>query len=252
MEIKDLTAWNIVERGERTMLISSPFCMRDGGESISFYIHDIGNDNYIVSDEHFCITYADMYDVRLTPRRMKSMEEKSCVRFARFREDGAIYATANKKTLGFALIDAAKLALAVSYEIEDWLPKIVSDGFKETLKEALVKSIPKSKIITNFKAEGYSRTNIEIPFAIIFERKKYLIETVSKHSKDLFSWADVYKIYGKYSDIRMQNDRLYSRYVIFENMEDEKETRKAQTLLTEVSNTRIFSPDDQWDEIFAA
>ncbi|MBS7835201.1 DUF1828 domain-containing protein [Wohlfahrtiimonas chitiniclastica] len=252
MDIKSLTSWDIVEENAYSVLVSSPFCMRDGGESISFYIHKINENEYVISDEYFCLLYAEMYGIKLNTKRFRSMEIKSSVRFAAFTDDGSIRANATSQTLEFALFDAAKLALAVSYEIQDWLPKVVNEGFQEILREALIKTIPKKNIVTNFKAAGYSRTDIEIPLAIIYDQKKYLIETVAKNTKESFSWQNVYKIHGKYSDIKMIGENTYNRFVIFENMDDKHEVHKAQTLLSEVANTRIFSLDDHWDEIFVA
>lgn len=250
MNIKELTSWDVVTENDTTILVSSPFCMRDGGECISFYIHKNGN-NFIISDEYFCVQYAEMYNINLDKKKLDGVKRRSCVNFAEFQDDGAIIAYATPETLEFALFDAAKLALGISYEIASWMPKFGEDGFKATLQTALVKSIDKDLIIPKFKTHGFTK-EIEVPFAIVYETKKYLIDVISKKNKDSFKWNDVYVTHGKYSDIKMFDDKSFKRFVVFENDMNQEDTAKAQTLLTEVANTLVFSPDYNLSEIFVA
>lgn len=251
MNISELTSWHVVDKNERTTLVAAPFCMRDGGEMISFYIHKTFNGGYIVTDEGFCSSYADMYSVNLTETRKLMMQRKSHALLAQFDLRGAIVAHAESSDdLEYALVDAMRLALAVSYEIDEWLPVEKSIGFIETLQSKIIKSIPGKEVVKKLKVKGLSHNDIEVPLAVIRKesKRKYLIETVAENT----NWGGIYGIQGRFSDIKLRDSEEYSRFVIFENDANMELVSSARNLLTSVAHTRVYDPDEDWDKIFVA
>lgn len=251
MNISELTSWHVIDKNERTTLVAAPFCMRDGGEMISFYIHKAFNGSYIVTDEGFCSSYADMYAVKLTEARKLMMQRKSHSLLAQFDLNGAIVAHAeNNDDLEYALVDAMRLALAVSYEIDEWLPSEKTTNFIETLQSKIIKSVPDKEVIKKLKVKGLSHNDIEVPLAVIRKesKKKYLIETVTKNA----NWGGIYGIQGRFSDIKLRDSEEYSRFVIFESEENIELVSSARNLLTSVANTKVYDPNEDWDKVFVA
>lgn len=239
--LKTLTTWHAVQSNADSVTLISPSSFGDDGACISFTVI-FRKGSFALTDfaEH---TYlAESLGAKITKDRLLKLNETTGVHYAHFTEQGEITATGTEELLQFALFDALKLALSLSFKMDQWLPKLREQKFRDDVELALRRNIPDKKIKTDIKVVGMTGHPINIPLAVETDKKLIYIEPIAVPDGRI-DWQRIYAAHGKFTDIKHSDD-INKRLTIIEAGKT-SEIGAAETLLAEVSSIRRYnSPDD--------
>lgn len=254
MEIKHILSileWETITESENYTRISSPFTLADDGELLAFSITKPTPDTFILSDNHQAAMHAASFGIILEKSKLAALNKTVGVYSAAFSDSGEITASGSIDTLPFAVLDAVKLAMALSFNYSRWLPKYNVMRFRAAVAKALKESISESSISTDYPVTGASGHIIKFPFAV--KRKdggKVLIETIATDDRKI-NWDSVYKTHGRLSDVK-RIDEANKRLVIMESSEEEENFNRAASFLADTATVRRLDRNSNWSEILKA
>lgn len=238
--IQDLTSWKVISQNDNHVRVASPFNFGNDGSCITF--------NVILKDNKFTLTdfaehimLAESLGAKLSKDKYRSLNETFGVAFANFDMNGEITASGDLEYLQFALFDAAKLALSLSFNYTKWLPKFNQVRFRSLVETQLRKNVPEKNIIIDFETKGITGHTIRFPFALKDNDRMILIEPIALQESNKINWADIYKAHGKFADNK-RLDETNKRVAILESTAEETEQLgRASTLLADVSNIHLLT-----------
>ena len=185
-----------------------------------------------------------MFGIKLNKDKINSLNATTGVDFAKFAENGEIQASGTIDQLQFALFDATKLALSMSFRMSRWLPKFNAMRFKTLVEKSLLKTIPKENIIKDIVVKGISGHDIKFPFAVKTDESLTYIATIPLND-DQMNWEIVYQTHGRFSDVKRVDD-INKRLTIIEDGSNAKDFGSASTLLADVTSIRTLQTTKNW------
>ena len=238
-QLQALTAWQMIQAGENAARVSSPFVFGDDGTCIAFSLFFTDNGFYLCDNADQAMLASAM-GATMNKDKIRSLNETSGVRLARFDESGEIQAHGDIDDLQDALFDATKLALSLSFRYEKWLPKFNHARFKASVERTLLRLMP-DRVIQNHSVKGISGHDVRFPFAVKkTDGNLTYIETVAKDG-DKLDWSAVYQVHGKFSDVKLNDDPNHRLAFLEDGTADFGE---ASTLLAAVTNIRTINAPD--------
>ena len=241
--LQTLTTWQVIQAGENAVRIASPFTYGDDGACITFSIFQPSPDSFFLSDDGASIMQAAIFGAEMDKKKLLSLNQTAGVHYAHFAENGEIQASGSWQVLQFALFDAAKLALALSFRLPKWLPKFNQMRFRSLVESTLRRDIPAQNIVKDYKTTGISGHQLVFPFALTTPERNVLIEPIALKDGKI-DWASVYQAHGKFSDLK-RLDTHNKRLAILEG-DETSEYGAAATVLGDSCHVRTLNTTENW------
>ena len=231
--------WQMTPQSSQTMRLVSPHTFGEDGMHIAFTVVFPTPDTFALTDHMAHMLYVTQTGAKYDKRKIQQLNHTHGIRFAQFDEYGEIMAQGSLNMLPFALSDALKLALSLSFKYPAWLPKFDSRRFRELVKKTLLQQVEPSQLLQDYPIMGMSGHEIIFPFAIQQPHSLCAIDTIAlEHDK--LSWKNVYQTFGKFSDIKKSNKEI-KRLAIMEVDEEHKEWGASLTLLADVAHIQTLN-----------
>ena len=232
-ELHIITGWSCLPAGPQSIKAIAPLTLGEDGQHLAFYIASLSDGSFFLTDAGETAMHAEQMGVVLTKQRISGLNATCGVTFANFSQAMEITAVGQKADLSFALWDATKLAMALSFQHTRWMPKFHAIRFRKQVEQVLLSIVNADHIIKSPKAVGMSGHQLEFPFALkATSGKLAYIEPIANQENSKVDWSHVYQASGKMSDIKMA-DAENDRWVIFEDGSVPNEFGKAATLLSQ-------------------
>ena len=241
--LQTLTTWQVIQAGENAVRIASPFTYGDDGACITFSIFQPSPNSFFLSDDGASIMQAAIFGTEMDKKKLLSLNQTAGVHYAQFAENGEIQASGSWQVLQFALFDAAKLALALSFRLPKWLPKFNQMRFRNLVESTLRRDIPAQNIVKDYKTTGISGHQLVFPFALTTPERNVLIEPIALKDGKI-DWASVYQAHGKFSDLK-RLDTHNKRLAILEG-DETSEYGAAATVLGDSCHVRTLNTTESW------
>ena len=219
-----LTSWRVIQHNNngQAFRICSPFNFAEDGTLISFSVFLLADDEFFLCDHANHFLLAESLGAHMDARKLSTFNRDYGVRFAQFDENGEIYAEGKQEYLQDALFDAAKLALALSFNYKKWLPVLRQQRFNALIESKLYERIDREKIKKNYWVQGISGRKFRIPFAVWNRESKYtFISPLPVNDAGLVLWEGAYKLGGRLNDLKANRD-LNKRLVVIPSEIDKK------------------------------
>ena len=241
-----MTGWRCSLAGESAVRAVAPFTLGLDGRHAAFYLAQPSSDTFYLTDGGETAMHASQSGVDITPTRLDALNRTAGVRFARFGKDLAITAEGPVDEAEFALWDAVKLAMSLSFASEKWMPKLDHIRFRALVEKVLVKSAGRERVKHSYRIQGISGHTVEFPLALQPTGDSIcLIEPIALIDQKKVDWARVHQAYGKLSDVK-QADADTSRLVVFEDGATAQEFGRAATLLAQTAHIATIRELPQW------
>lgn len=227
--------------GKGSLKISMPATLCNDGQHLNFYLIELANGLYHITDEGETALHASQFGVELTKIRLENLNQTTGVNFAKVGLNGSITSTVSKDDVQTAIWDVIKLSLAISFNSKKWIPKFDQLKFRALVEKLLIQELGKDRVIKSIRTKGISGHTVEFPLAIKSKSGSslYYIEPIAL-SESKIDWSHVYQIHGKFSDVK-QADEDNNRLIIFENGANEEDFGRAATLLSQTASICKFS-----------
>lgn len=247
--IATTTGWQFQDAGEKSYRFTSPFTLGDDGQHLVFYVARPTDETYQITDFGETAMHADSMGVAISKQRRERLNESHGVTRAHFDDANRIVAEGPVDETSFALLDATKLALSLSFLMPRWVPKFHEMRFGAMVGEMLYGQF-KERLLRKPTVTGISGKQIEFPFAIKMRDKLRFVSTISA-ADGVLDWSTVYQLLGKCTDAK-QADELNERSIIIQDGVSNKEFGRAASLLAQCANVQSFSMAAAWAEVIAA
>lgn len=231
-DVVNATGWICSQSGRDSVRAIAPFSMDDGGQSISFYIAQVEEDKFYLTDAGETTMYVEHLGVRLNKKRIENLNKTYSVKAAAFDEDGCIVAEGKMDDLSESLWDAVKLTLALSAKKEKWLRKFNQERFSSVVYRELSAQLGADKIIRKVKIKAASGNTIEFPIGVKRMDGNTSYVNPLALEDDRFLWSQVYQLHGKFSDVKAISD-INNRFVILEKGGEKLETGRIVNFLSD-------------------
>lgn len=236
--------------GERSIRAVSPFTLGEDGQHASFYIASPSDDTFILTDASETAMHAEHMGVALTTRRFNSLNKTCGVSFAKFDASGSIVATGKTEELTFALWDAVKLALSLSFRSDEWKPKYAQEKFKAIVFKELAAQLGAKRIIKEARISAASGNTIEFPIGVKRNDNNVVYVQPIALENEKYNWAVIYQAHGKFSDVKAASE-IKNRVAILEDGASSADFGRASNFLGETAEVYTLNHNRKWLDIFA-
>jgi hypothetical protein len=237
--------WHFEGAGAHAYRFTSPFTLGDDGQHAAFYVAQTTDTTYVITDLGETAMHAGSMGIHITKDRRELLNHSHGVTHARFDRKNQIVSEGLIEDAAFALIDATKLALALTFQMPKWLPKFNDLRFGIMVEEMLYASF-REKLLRKPTVIGFSGRQIEFPFAIQMGNKLRYVSTISATNSSL-DWTTVYQNLGKCTDAKLADD-FNERAIIIQNGITPVEFGRASSLLVQCANVQSFAMAESWAE----
>lgn len=245
-----LTGWTCANSGVNSIRATSPLTLGQDGQHAAFYISQPSSKTFYLTDACETAMHAEQLGIELSKSKLDGLNNTCGVRNAKFDAEGNIVAEGDIEDLRFALWDAVKLALALSFKNSAWRPKFEQSRFRDIVIAELSAQIGMQRIITSAKVKGMSGHMIEFPIAV---RRTHggicYIQPIALNNSTI-EWPQVWQAHGKLFDL-MSVSEANDRLAILEDGAPADEFGRAATFLTHASPVRTLAGTRDWQEVFA-
>lgn len=242
-QISTETGWSYEGAGDRSFRFTSPFTLGDDGQHAVFYIAQPSERTFLITDFGETAMHAGSMGVEVTKQRRERLNDSHGVTLAHFDASNRIVAEGPINLASWALLDATKLALALSFQLPKWQPKFHEVRFNVLVGEMLFASF-KERLLKKPTVTGISGKEIEFPFAIRMGNHLRFVSTLAANEGAL-DWSSVYQLLGKCTDAK-QADDLNERAIIVQDGVNEKEFGRVASLLVQCANVQSYSMAESW------
>lgn len=242
------TGWHFESAGEHSYRFTSPFTLGDDGQHVVFYVAQPTDDTYLITDLGETAMHADSMGVGISKQRREKLNTSHGVTLAHFDQANQIVAQGRAEDTAFALLDATKLALSLSFQMPKWKPKFNEIRFGVMVGEMLFAQF-KERLLKKPTVIGISGKEIEFSFAIRMPEKLRYVSTISAADGSL-DWSVVYQLLGKCTDAK-QADDLNERAIIIQDGISQVEFGRAASLLAQCASVQSFSMAEDWAKAIA-
>lgn len=248
--VQNMTTWEPVQTSSNALTLASPFNFGEDGARITFTVLFPTEDSFFLTDFAEHIMLADSFGIKFGRGKVNQLNQTHGVKFAQFNEDGEIWAAGKNEDLQFALFDAAKLALSLSFRYQRWLPKFNTIRFKAMVGKVLRNYLQADKVKTDWAITGASGHTIKFPFAVEAKDGSHtLISTIALNDEKI-DWATIYQTHGRLYDVKNIDD-LDRRVVIMEYPANNQEFDRAASFLADVASIRTLEASHKWAKSLA-
>jgi hypothetical protein len=250
-KLLDIIGWECTPSGNRSILATSPLTMGEDGQHVSFYIANPDDNSYYITDACNSAMYASSLGVELTNNRLNILNSTFGVKNAKFNSGFEIIAECTNENLHDALWDAVKLAMSISFNTKEWLPKFNQIRFNNMVASILTEVAGKDNLLKSYKATGISGHEVKFPLAVRTDRRVCIIEPIAILETKKIDWSHVYKTVGKMIDVK-QSDTINKRIVVLEDGASPSDFGKASTILSQSATVRTLGTAQSWINTLAA
>jgi hypothetical protein len=242
----EITGWNCTPAGASAVKAVAPFTLGHDGRHASFYLAQPSDSTFYLTDGGETAMHAAQSGIEITKSRLEALNATVGVRFARFEEDLAITARGPIDDAEFALWDAVKLAMSLSFASEKWMPKLDHIRFRALVERTLLTAVGKERVCTGYRVLGISGHSIEFPLALKSANESlFLIEPIALINGEKIDWSRVHQVYGKLADVK-QADSVTKRLVVFEDGAQAADFGRAATLLAQNAEITTLTSLADW------
>jgi hypothetical protein len=231
-DVINATGWTCYPNGQNSVRAIAPFSIDDDGQLVSFYIAQVEEDKFYLTDAGETAMYIEHLGIRLNKKRIESLNKTYSAKAATFDEDGCIVAQGKMKDLDESLWDAVKLTLSLSFKKEKWQRKFNQEKFSSIVYKELSAQLGAEKIIRKAKIKAASGNTIEFPIGVKREDGNTSYVNPLALEGDRFLWSHVYQLHGKFSDVKAISD-INNRFVILEQGGEKLETGRVINFLSD-------------------
>lgn len=190
--------------------------------------------------------HAAQTGVELTKTRLDALNSTQGVRFAKFAADWSITAEGHIEDAEFALWDAVKLAMSLSFSSQKWMPKLDHIRFRAMVEKTLTVAAGRDRVRSAYRVQGISGHWIEFPLVLQPSPESiWLIEPIALLNGEKIDWGRVHQAYGKLSDVK-QAESSSNRLVVFEDGAPDIEFGRAATLLAQTADITTLKKLQPW------
>lgn len=231
-ELHRITGWSCLPAGSQAIKAIAPLTLGNDGQHLAFYIASLSNGSYFLTDAGETAMHAEQMGVVLNKQRIASLNTTCGVEFASFTQSMEITAEGQQEDLSLALWDATKLAMALSFQHNRWMPKFHALRFRKQVEQVLLSAVNAERIVRPARAVGMSGHQLEFPFALEANGRLAYIEPIANKDRAKADWPHVYQAAGKMNDLKL-SDPENERWIVFEDGLGAAEFGKAATLLSQ-------------------
>lgn len=223
----------------------TPFAYGDDGELIGLYVEPVAG-HFRITDHADSLFHTSAMGISLSKPRLRRLAALMRGR-ANLSEAGEIAAVVNRESdVPDAVTDVVDSALVISHMERMWAPKASEADFQYRVERLLAPRLG-ARLKRRVQVTGASGHQLEIPFMITFEGGARYVQPVARSAKGI-DWANVYKAYGKMTDLKHAGADEDTRYVVVEDDVENEEIDKAVSFLTDSATVLRFSNYNQWLE----
>jgi len=242
----EITSWTCSPTGIGTVKAVAPLTLGHDGRHVSFYLAQPSDSTFYLTDGGETAMHAAQSGIELTKSRLDALNTTTGVRFAQFEADLSITARGPIEDAELALWDAVKLAMALSFSGEKWMPKLDHIRFRALVERTLVAAVGKERICTGYHVVGISGHSIEFALTLKSANESlFLIEPIALISGQKIDWGRVHQVYGKLADVK-QADSATRRLVVFEDGAQTTDFGRAATLLAQNAEITTLVSLSDW------
>lgn len=250
LQLSAATGWECQPSGLRAIRATSPITLGEDGQHAAFYIASPSETTFFLTDASEAVMHAEHLGIEITKDRLDALNKSCGVLYSQFDAEGSIVATGKIEDLRFALWDAAKLAIALSFKTPGWRPKFDQTRLQDLVIAELAAQIEMKRIIRSARVKGLSGHTLEFPIGVHrLSGEICYIQPIPLNNGTL-PWALVWQAHGKFFDIREAVGEK-NCVTILENGAPSENFGKAVTFLTHASSVRTLGETKNWDEVLA-
>jgi len=248
-QLLNLTGWRCSPAGIRTVRAIAPLTIGGDGQHAAFYIASTSEESFFLTDACETAMHAERFGVVLNKSKFDMLNKTYGVKYARFDNDGSIVAEGDFETMQFALWDAVKLAMSLSFKTNAWQPKFEQSRFQTIVINEFSEQLGLDRIITSAKVQGISGHVIEFPLGVKRQNGTVCFVQPIALLNGGIDWSGVYQAHGKLFDVKAVSE-INNRLAIIEEGALLEDFGRAATLLTLAAPVKTLSGTRNWLEYF--
>lgn len=250
LKLAQLTGWKCQSAGVRSIRAISPLTLGEDGQHAAFYIAQPSDTTFYLTDASEISMHAEQLGIEISKSKFDALNKTYGVRFSRFDSEGSIVAEGPIEHLQFALWDAVKLAMALSFKTNSWRPKFDLTRFRDQVIAELSAQIGMQRILTSARVKGMSGHLIEFPLGVILNSgDTCYVQPIALNNGNI-DWPLIWQAHGKFFDLKALSDDS-QRLAIVEDGAPSEDFGKAATLLTHAAPVKTLKGTKNWAEVFS-
>jgi hypothetical protein len=249
LKLAELTGWKCRSAGVRSVRAISPITLGEDGQHAAFYIAQPSDTTFFLTDASETSMHAEHLGIEVSKSKFDALNKTCGVRFSKFDSEGSIVAEGPIEHLQFALWDAIKLAMALSFKTNSWRPKFDQTRFRDFVISELSAQIAMQRIITSAKVKGMSGHLFEFPIAVKLDSGDMCYVQPIALNNGSIDWPLIWQAHGKFFDLKALSDDN-QRLAIVEDGAQPEDFGKAVTLLTHAAPVRTLRGTKDWAKVF--
>lgn len=236
------TNWDCAPAGRNSLIVHAPVTLGQDGLQASFYVMEDSPGHFYLTDAHNTITHAMDHGARPTAARLQKIAGIPGAHRAKLSADGEITAEGEADDLKTALWDALRLALAISDNEVNWIPKTRQERFTSQVAKTLRSKLPEGSVVSKPKLSGISGHQIEFPLGVLLPGGGIrAVQPIGASDDHRVDWGYVYQSYGKLADLKKaSSDDYNNRIVVMERGASNDEFGRAVTVLSSAARVLMF------------
>lgn len=228
-----------VKLAEGAGYLESNLTMPEDGALIGAYVRDLGNDEFLLTDDGDITFSAAVGGAEITRSRAKRYAEIAAAHGLEMAPDGTMRARCDAGQLAYILANFVQAAHEIAVLGVKHRPKD-STRF-ERLVGAALDSNYRGRIQRKPVVTGISGHQLQFPYGLDMETvKPVLIQPVAGDGDGRVSWKNVYEAGGKFADVR--GARADVRLIAV--MEDARDAAHARRYFADKADVVVYEGGD--------
>ncbi|WP_060280682.1 hypothetical protein [Burkholderia ubonensis] len=249
------TDWVCAPVGCNTLHVHAPISLGNDGQLASFYVMEDAPGHFYLTDAHSTILHAIDHGAKPSPTRLEKVASTPGAKFATLSKDGEITAAGTAADLRFALWDALRLAVAISDNEVNWLPKTRHERFAAQVARTLRTKLPPGSVLSKPRLTGVSGHQIEFPLGVVLpdDGGIRVVQPIGVSDDKRIDWGYIYQSYGKLADLKKATAQaVHNRVVVMEQGASADEFGRAATVLSEAARVLSYEDDKEFADLLMA
>lgn len=240
--------------GRNTLHVHAPVTLGRDGQHVSFFVLEDSPGRFYLTDSHTTAMHAMDHGAKLTPSRLQKIGQIPGAHRAKISMDGEITAEGDASGLQLALWDALRLALAISDNEVNWIPKTRQERFATQVARSLRLHLPEGSIVSKPKLLGVSGHQIEFPLGVLLPHGGIrAIQPIGVSDEHTIDWGYLYQSSGKLVDFKKASTPdVNNRVVVLEDGAPAEELGRAATVLSDSARVLIFNGSREFADMLLA
>lgn len=244
------TGWHCQEVGHQALRIHAPARFGSDGEHLSFLLLEEGANRFYLTDAHATVEHVVSMGVKLSPNRLRSIQQLPGHRFANITENWEITAGGSFDKLQPAIWEATALAMAIASKEAEWQPRSHQERFNSKIQKALLKRLGPERVVLKCRLAGISGHQLEFPLGIVKERFTQAVQPIGLAEDGKPDWGFVYQCFGKFSDLKYLSDEGADNRLIIMEASNTEDWKQAASMLA--NSARVIAFHTESDLALAA